>query len=110
MDICDDLRFPGDFPLGLFLQQTLCYSSGMPSVLIKNIGALVTGDLKSPLRHADSIYVEDGIIRAIGNGMSQRADVVIDARGITATPGLVDSHSHPTFGDFTPAQNALSCI
>ncbi|MBI2985959.1 MAG: amidohydrolase family protein [Deltaproteobacteria bacterium] len=82
----------------------------MPSVLIKNIGALVTGDLKNPLRHADSIYVEDGIIRAIGNGMSQRADVVIDARGITAIPGLVDSHSHPTFGDFTPAQNALSWI
>ena len=29
----------------------------MPSVLIKNIGVLVTGDLKNPLRHADSIYV-----------------------------------------------------
>ncbi len=82
----------------------------MPSVLIKNIGALVTGDLKSPLRHADSIYVEDGMIRVIGNGLSHRADVVIDARGITAIPGLIDSHSHPTFGDFTPAQNALSWI
>jgi len=82
----------------------------MSSVLIKNIGALVTGDLKSPLRRADSIYVEDGIVRVIGNALGQRADVVIDARGITAIPGLIDSHSHPTFGDFTPAQNALSWI
>src|SRR3990172_5689073 len=98
------------FPLGLFLQQTLCYSPCMPSVLIKNIGALVTGDLKKPLRNADSIYVEDGIVRVIGNGLNHRAEIVIDAHGITAIPGLIDSHSHPTFGDFTPAQNSLSWI
>jgi len=82
----------------------------MPSVLIKNIGALVTGDLKNPLRKADSIYIEDGIVRAIGNGLSQRAEIVIDARGITAIPGLVDSHSHPSIGEYTPAQNSLSWI
>ncbi|MBI2359693.1 MAG: amidohydrolase family protein [Deltaproteobacteria bacterium] len=82
----------------------------MPSVLIKNIGVLVTGNLKNPLRNADSIYIEDGIIRATGNGLNQRADIVTDARGMTAIPGLVDSHSHPTFGDFTPAQNSLSWI
>ena len=82
----------------------------MSSILIKNIGTLVTGDLKSPLRRADSIYLEDGIVRVIGNALNQQADIVIDARGITAIPGLVDSHSHPTFGEFTPAQNALSWI
>ena len=82
----------------------------MSSILIKNIGALATGDLRNPLRHADSIYVEEGIVRAIGKGIDYRADTVVDARGITAIPGLVDSHSHPTFGDFTPAQNALSWI
>src|SRR3989338_8355268 len=82
----------------------------MSSVIIKNIGVLVTGDLKSPLRPADSIYVEDGIVRAIGNGLDHKADIVIDARGITAIPGLIDSHSHPTFGDFTPAQNSLGWI
>lgn len=82
----------------------------MPSVLIKNIGTLVTGDLKKPLRNADSIYVEDGIIRVIGKGLNHRADIVIDARGITAIPGLIDSHSHPTIGEYTPAQNSLSWI
>src|SRR5712692_8618257 len=82
----------------------------MTSILIKNIGALVTGDLKNPVRRADSIYVEDGLIRAIGNGLSERADIIIDAHGITALPGLIDYHSHPTFGEFTPAQNSLSWI
>ena len=81
----------------------------MSSVVIKNIGALVTGNLKSPLRQADSIYVENGIIKSIANGLAA-ADIVIDAAGITAIPGLIDSHSHPTFGEFTPAQNSLSWI
>jgi enamidase len=78
--------------------------------LIRNIGALVTGDCGRPLRRADSIFIEDGLIREIGSGLSRQADVVIDARGITAIPGLIDSHSHPTFGEFTPAQNALGWI
>ena len=81
----------------------------MSSVVIKNIGTLVTGNLKSPLCQADSIYVENGIIKSIGNGPAG-ADIVIDAAGITAVPGLIDSHSHPTFGEFTPAQNSLSWI
>jgi enamidase len=82
----------------------------MSSVLIKNIGILVTGDLRSPLRKADSIYIEDGLIRVIGNGLNQKADSVIDAAGITAIPGLIDSHSHPSIGEYTPAQNSLSWI
>src|SRR6202795_4864401 len=82
----------------------------MSSLLIKNIGALVTGELKNPLRRADSIYVEDGVIRAIGNGIAERADTTIDAQGITAIPGLIDSHSHPAIGEYTPAQNSLSWI
>ena len=82
----------------------------MPSVLIKNIGTLVTGDLRKPIRRADSIYMEDGLVRMIGSGVNQPADITVDARGITAIPGLIDSHSHPTFGDFTPAQNSLLWI
>lgn len=82
----------------------------MPSLLITNIGALVTGDLKNPLRQADSIYIDNGTIREIGNGLSRKADKVIDAQGITAIPGLVDSHSHPSIGEYTPAQNSLSWI
>ena len=82
----------------------------MPSLLVKNIGTLVTGKLESPLRQADAIFIRDGIVQAIGKGLSQAADHVIDANGITATPGLIDSHSHPSIGEYTPAQNSLSWI
>jgi len=82
----------------------------MASLLIQNIGALVTGDIDKPLASADSIYIEDGVIRAVGKNLAQRADRVIDAQGITAIPGLIDSHSHPSIGEYTPAQNSLSWI
>src|SRR5436309_15311773 len=82
----------------------------MSSILIKNIGAIVTGDLKNPLRNANSIFIDGGIIREIGNDISRKADRVIDADGITAMPGLIDSHSHPSIGEYTPAQYSLSWI
>lgn len=82
----------------------------MPSILIKNIGALVTGKLENPLRAADSIFIRSGVVEKIGNGLNLAADQVIDANGITAIPGLIDSHSHPSIGEYTPAQNSLSWI
>jgi enamidase len=82
----------------------------MSSILIKNIGTLVTGDLKNPLRDANSIFIDGGIVKEIGNGITQKADRMIDAYGITAIPGLIDSHSHPSIGEYTPAQNSLSWI
>ena len=82
----------------------------MSSLLIKNIGTLVTGDIANPRRNADSIFIEDGVIRAVGSKIDKRADCVIDAQGITAIPGLIDSHSHPSIGEYTPAQNSLSWI
>ena len=82
----------------------------MTSLLVKNIGAFVTGKLESPLRQADSIFIRDGIVQAIGKNLSQAADHVVDANGITAIPGLIDSHSHPSIGEYTPAQNSLSWI
>jgi enamidase len=82
----------------------------MASLLVKNIGTFVTGKLESPIRQADSIFVRDGVVQAIGQGLNQAADQVIDANGITAIPGLIDSHSHPSIGEYTPAQNSLSWI
>lgn len=82
----------------------------MATLLVKNIGTLVTGKLESPLRQADSILVRDGVVQAIGRNLNQAADQVVDANGITAIPGLIDSHSHPSIGEYTPAQNSLSWI
>ena len=81
----------------------------MASVLIYNIGELVTGDIQSPISPADSIYIENGLFREIGTGLT-RADTVINAQKNMIVPGLIDSHVHLSFGDFTPVQNATSWI
>jgi enamidase len=82
----------------------------MASLLIKNVGTLVSGKLERPLLEADSIFIKDGVVQAIGKRLSQTADRTIDANGITVIPGLIDSHSHPSIGEYTPAQNTLSWI
>src|SRR5512143_180212 len=83
--------------------------------LITNIGAVVTGDIDAPIADADSILIEDGRIAAVGRGLTPDAGAggaaqVIDAKGTTAIPGLIDSHAHPVFGDFTPRQQTSSFI
>src|SRR6202790_3872539 len=40
----------------------------------------------------------------------ESADVVIDAGGMTAIPGLIDSHVHITFGDYTPRQRTVGYL
>lgn len=78
--------------------------------LITGIGQLVSGDIGRPLLDADSIVIRDGRIEAIGRGLEGDADVVIDAHGTTVIPGLIDSHAHPVFGDFTPRQRTFDFI
>lgn len=79
-------------------------------MLIRNIGQIVTGDLGRPLGDGDSIVIDGGLIAAAGRGLEADADTVIDARGTTVIPGLIDSHCHPVFGDFTPRQRTLDFI
>ncbi len=81
----------------------------MASVLIKNIGAMVSGELSQPLLQANSLYIEDGVIKEIGTTRTD-ADTVINANGLTVTPGLIDAHSHPMFADFTPVTNSIGWI
>jgi enamidase len=78
--------------------------------LVRNIGVLVSGDLARPVLDADSLVLQDGVIAGIGRGLDEDADTVIDARGSTVIPGLIDSHVHPVFGDFTPRQRAVDFL
>ena len=78
--------------------------------VIRNIGALVSGDIRRPLLDADSIRIDGGRIAAVGKGLDGDADTVIDAKGSTVVPGLIDSHCHPVFGDFTPRQRTVDFI
>ena len=78
--------------------------------LIKNIGLMVSGDIAKPLVDGDSIVIADGKITAVGKGLDGDADTVIDAKGSAVLPGLIDSHCHPVFGDFTPRQRTVDFI
>jgi len=62
----------------------------MYDLLIKN-GTVINGT-GSPAFYAD-IAVKDGKIARIGKGL-EGARTVIDAAGLTVTPGFIDSHSH----------------
>jgi enamidase len=82
-------------------------------VVIQNIGLLLSGDLNHPILTADTVVVEDGIITAVGlhkDCDTTHAKTVIDAKGVCLAPGLIDSHVHPVFGDWTPRQNQLGWI
>ena len=78
--------------------------------LIIGLGGVVSGDIAAPLLEADSILIEDGRITAIGRRIETPADVVVEANGVTAMPGLIDSHVHPVFGDWTPRQRTVDFI
>ena len=43
-------------------------------------------------------------------GPVEAADVVIDADGATAIPGLINSQVHNTFGDYTPRQTTVGFL
>ena len=82
-------------------------------VVIKNIGLLLSGDLDKPILDATTIVAVDGIIVAVGKQSEcdvSEPDLLIDARNTCVAPGLIDSHVHPVFGDWTPRQNQLGWI
>src|SRR5580704_9678846 len=80
---------------------------------ITNIGTIVSGDWRAPLIAGDTIIASDGSIDSIGTGSANdvaTCDVIIDADGATAIPGLIDSHVHVTFGDYTPRQQTVGYL
>ena len=82
-------------------------------LLIRNIGLLLSGDLQKPILDADTVVAVDGKITAVGKEKdvdSEGATLVIDAKGTTLAPGLIDSHVHPVAGDWTPRQNQIGWI
>jgi enamidase len=78
---------------------------------IVNIGAILTGDLAAPVAGGDCIVMADDRIVSVGSGGDVTdCDVLIDAGGCMAMPGLIDSHVHITFGDYTPRQKTVGFL
>ena len=85
----------------------------MSSLVIRNIGIIVTGDMAGPIADGDTIVARDGIIAYVGPESGADTDgitKVIDAAGATVIPGLCDNHVHPVIGDFTPRQRQFDFI
>ncbi len=82
-------------------------------LLIRNIGLLLSGNLEQPILDADTVVAVDGKIAAVGKAKdvdAEGATLIIDAKGTTLAPGLIDSHVHPVAGDWTPRQNQIGWI
>lgn len=80
---------------------------------IVNLGTIVSGDWRNPRVAGDTILMADGKIVSVGTAAAaavSACDVVIDADGATAIPGLIDSQVHNTFGDYTPRQKTVGFL
>jgi enamidase len=81
------------------------------SLAIINIGT--SHDGTGNALAGDAIVCADGSIAWIGASSDVRAsdhEAVLDVAGATVAPGLIDSHFHSTFGDFTPRQNTVGYL
>lgn len=82
-------------------------------IAITNIATIVTGDWRDPFAAGDTIILDNGLIERVGTASAaevQACDVVVDANGTTACPGLIDSQVHIAFGDYTPKQQAVGFL
>ncbi|MDH6111743.1 enamidase [Kitasatospora sp. MAP12-15] len=88
----------------------------MGTLAVTGAGCLLSGELSAPLIDgADTVLCTDGVITAVGRAadLADRiasADQVLDAAGATVAPGLIDSHVHVTFGDYSPRQKAVDYL
>jgi enamidase len=93
------------------LEPTAGGASG--KLVVKNVGLMLSGALERPILDADTIVAMNGKITAVGKFKdldTTNATTTIDAKGSPVAPGLIDSHVHPVFGDWTPRQNQLNWI
>ncbi|MEJ2887479.1 metal-dependent hydrolase family protein [Actinomycetospora aeridis] len=74
----------------------------MASILIH--GGTVVDGTGAPARPGEDVLVRDGRIAALGADAAAGADEAterVDAAGKTVMPGLIDAHTHLTFGEPT---------
>jgi enamidase len=80
-------------------------------VAVFNIGKILSGDLAAPVARGHTVVMAEGKIVSVGNGGNVAdCDIAIDAAGMMVMPGLIDSHVHITFGDYTPRQKTVGFL
>ena len=79
-------------------------------LVLHNIGQVLTGVLDAPMLDTDTIVVDGGRIVSLDAGAATTADAVVDCKQMTVAPGLVDTHVHPTLGDYAPKQQSAGYL
>lgn len=67
----------------------------MKTILIQH------GIVIDPANHLNEqldVYIENGMVAAVGKGLTTSADTKIDASGLIVVPGLIDIHAHHFYG------------
>jgi 8-oxoguanine deaminase len=68
----------------------------MPTMLVRNADFLATMDDSGSIIAGGGLFVVDNVIQQVGPTaeLPSEADEIIDARGMTILPGLVNTHHH----------------
>lgn len=85
----------------------------MKKTIIRNLGAIVTGEIKHPLAEGDTVCIDDGRISYIGNesaAPNADYDVEIDAAGLTAMPGVIDANFHAPLSNYLDSYKAYDWV
>ncbi|MBS3779781.1 MAG: amidohydrolase family protein [Desulfovermiculus sp.] len=85
----------------------------MSSLMLYNIHTLLSGNIAEPILQANALLIKDGKIADIGSESDfsrEKVDKRIDCSGTSLCPGLIDSHCHPVFGDYTPRQQQIGYL
>lgn len=83
------------------------------SVAVIGIGLSHTGTSAGTSLDGDALVCDDGRVAWIGGREDVSPgdhEIVLDADGAGVVPGLIDSHVHVTFGDFTPRQQTVGYL
>lgn len=83
------------------------------SLAVVNIGDSHVGDVHGSRLDGDALVCKGRLIAWIGESSDvdeSEHEALVDAAGATVIPGLIDSHVHTTFGDFTPRQNMIGFL
>lgn len=58
----------------------------------------------------DSVVIDDGCIRSFDTDAARDPDMIVDCKGMVLAPGLVDTHIHPTIGDYATKQQSVGYL
>ena len=79
-------------------------------LILHNIGEAFTGNLDAPILDIDSVVIDAGRITSFDAGAVSNPDAIIDCKGMAVAPGLVDTHIHPTIGDYGAKQQSIGYL